>query len=390
MNKLKKSVSRPLIAHVIHRLQVGGLENGLVNLVNNLPRQKYRHVIICLTESSDFEKRIKNKDVQVYALHKKAGKDLLVYYRLWKLFRKIKPDISHSRNIATLEVPLIAALAGVPVRIHGEHGRDIFDLHGDNIKYQYLRKCISPFTHTFMAMSIDLADWLKCTVGISRKKISQIYNGVNIELFHPAGSDKNKRKSMPPGFALTSSIVIGTVGRLEPVKDQITLVKAFIKLCDNNPDYREQLRLVLLGDGSLRSVIEKLIADNELQDCVWLPGACNAVSDILREFDIFVLPSLGEGISNTILEAMSCGLPIVATSVGGNIELVENGHTGILVHAGDPEEMALVLGEYVRDKTKRLVHGEQGRSRVELMFSMNAMLNNYQDIYDKFIERNML
>jgi len=133
MNKVYSS-SAPLIAHVIHRLDFGGLENGLVNLINRIPPQRYRHAIICMADYSDFARRITNPAVTLHALHKQEGKSVAVYWRLWKLFRELKPDIVHTRNLSALEAAVIAALAGVALRVHGEHGRDSLDIDGLNPK----------------------------------------------------------------------------------------------------------------------------------------------------------------------------------------------------------------------------------------------------------------
>ena len=113
----------PLIAHVIYRFGIGGLENGLVNLINNMPAGRYRHAIICLTDYTDFRNRLKSQDIPVIAVHKRDGKDFSAYVRLWKIFRKLRPDFVHTRNLGTVDVAIPAALAGVRYRIHGEHGR---------------------------------------------------------------------------------------------------------------------------------------------------------------------------------------------------------------------------------------------------------------------------
>ena len=374
-----------LIAHVIHRLNVGGLENGLVNLINNLPDDKYQHAVICLTESTEFVRRIQRADVEIYELHKRDGKDLAIYLRLWKLLRKIKPDIVHTRNLSALEVSVIAALAGVPIRIHGEHGRDIYDLHGKHKRYQQLRRFCARFIHYFIALSQDLEDWLANDVGISREKIVQIYNGVDVERFYPAGEQKSERLSMPAGFADASSIVIGTVGRLEPVKDQLTLVRAFIELWRTKAEWQAQLRLVLVGDGSLRLRIEAMLDKAGIKEQVWLAGSRDNVPDILRELDIFVLPSLGEGISNTILEAMASGLPVVATCVGGNPELVQDGVTGTLVQPNDFEAMAETLCTYLKDTVYAHQQGLAGRQRVVQLFSLTSMMRCYELVYDALL-----
>src|SRR5690242_14112789 len=129
-------VAPPLIAHIIYRLDVGGLENGLVRLINQAPADRYRHAIICLTESTDFSRRIRQPDVPVIQLQKRGGREISVYRRLWRALKGLGPTIVHTRNLGVLEAQIAAALAGVPVRIHGEHGRDMYDLDGSSVKYR--------------------------------------------------------------------------------------------------------------------------------------------------------------------------------------------------------------------------------------------------------------
>jgi hypothetical protein len=112
----------------MYRFDTGGLENGIVNLINHMPADRYRHAVIALSEVTDFRKRIQRDDVQFISLHKPPGHGIWLYPKLFRLFRRLRPAIVHSRNLAALEVQLPAWLAGVPVRIHGEHGRDIGDL----------------------------------------------------------------------------------------------------------------------------------------------------------------------------------------------------------------------------------------------------------------------
>ncbi len=119
----------PLIAHVLYRFDVGGLENGVVNLINRIPGDRYRHAIVALSESTDFTKRL-HREIPVYALHKREGKDLGLHWRFYRLFRRLKPDIVHTRNLNALEAQLPAWLAGVEGRVHGEHGWDVHDFDG--------------------------------------------------------------------------------------------------------------------------------------------------------------------------------------------------------------------------------------------------------------------
>ena len=141
-------------------------------------------------------------------------------------------------------------------------------------------------------------------------------------------------------FAEPASFVFGTVGRLQAVKNQALLARAFVRLLEIAPDLRERVRLVIVGEGPTRVEITRILADANASALAWLPGARDDVAQALRSFDAFVLPSLAEGISNTILEAMASGLPVIATRVGGNAELVDDGTTGTLVPSADTEALA--------------------------------------------------
>ncbi|HLA81763.1 MAG TPA: glycosyltransferase, partial [Thermoleophilia bacterium] len=228
----------PLIAHLIYRLDMGGLENGLVNLINRIPPSRYRHAIICLTDYTDFRQRILREDVEIFALHKRPGHDLGSYFRLWRLLRRIRPDLIHTRNLAALEGVLPAALAGVPCRVHGEHGRDVGDVDGSSLRYRLLRRALSPLVHRFVALSFELQQYLLNSVGIRPEKVTAICNGVDTERFRPY---LGARATLPvAGFAPASAFVIGTVGRMEAVKDPVTLARAFVRLL-NVPQARERL-----------------------------------------------------------------------------------------------------------------------------------------------------
>ncbi|MGE0823687.1 MAG: TIGR03088 family PEP-CTERM/XrtA system glycosyltransferase [Candidatus Binatia bacterium] len=373
----------PLVLHVIFRLAVGGLENGLVNLINMIPEGRYRHAIVSLTDYTDFRYRIRRANVPVVALYKREGKDLRVYARFWRVIRELRPAIVHTRNWPTLEFVALAALAGVRGRVHGEHGREIYDVDGSNVKYNMSRRIVSPLVSQYIAVSNDLANWLRCTVKIPDARVSQIYNGVDIGRFAPASGQR--RTLAPEGFLPPRPFIVGTVGRMQTVKDQMTLVRAFLHILTTKPALRDSFRLVLIGDGPLRTESHRLLREAKAVDLAWLPGERDEIPDILRGLDVFVLPSVAEGISNTILEAMASGLPVVATRVGGNPELVEDGRSGMLVPASDPVALANALLLYAAEPHLCKSHGQAGRARVESQFSLEAMANNYMNVYDKIL-----
>ncbi|GAB3248715.1 TIGR03088 family PEP-CTERM/XrtA system glycosyltransferase [Chitinimonas naiadis] len=373
---------RPLVAHVVYRFDVGGLENGVVNLINHMPADAYRHVVIALTDITEFKQRITRSDVEFIALAKPPGNAIWIYPGLFRLFRKLRPAIVHSRNLAALEVTVPAWLAGVPARIHGEHGRDVSDLDGNSRKYQWVRRLYRPFVSHYIALSRDLATYLQHKVGIPSAMISQIYNGVDARKF-------NVPPNRPPiagcPFSESPCWLVGTVGRMQTVKDQPTLAKAFVAALEHAPELKDRLRLVMIGDGPLRAESQAILSQAGLADLAWLPGERNDVADILRGLDCFVLPSLAEGVSNTILEAMASGLPVIATEVGGNAELVAANRTGLLVPAANVTAMRDALLQYARNPDDARQAGQSGRSEMEKRFSMDAMVSSYQQLYDRFV-----
>jgi glycosyltransferase involved in cell wall biosynthesis len=175
---------------------------------------------------------------------------------------------------------------------------------------------------------------------------------------------------------------------MQTVKDQTTLARAFIRALVMAPELKETLRLVMIGDGPLKEQAQVLLQQAGVSDLAWMPGERNDVPAILRGLDCFVLPSLAEGISNTILEAMATGLPVIATDVGGNGELVSAGQTGKLVPAGDVEAMARSIVEYACDQEQARRAGQAGRVAVEGRFSLAAMVRQYQGLYDRLLTAN--
>ena len=377
--------SRPLIAHVIHHLVTGGLENGLVNLLNRLPAERYRHAVVCMKDYSDFRKRIVAVDIPVFAMHKRAGKDLGTQWRLLRLFRRLRPAIVHSRGLSGLDSLIPASLAGVGIRIHGEHGRDEQDLDGTNRKLIWLRRLHNPFVTRYVVLNRELEDYLVNRVGVGRDRTTLIRNGVDVARFRPEPG--NARASFPDGFRDPDLFVVGTVGRLQPVKDPCTLVRAFARAVARDHVAARRLRLVIVGDGPMRGEIERLLGESGVATLTWLVGDSTDVPRLLQGFDLFVLPSRWEGISNTILEAMACRLPVLATAVGGNLEVVEDGVTGRLVAPAAEEALAEGILGYARDPGAARRHGEAGRVRVEKEFGLERMVASYDALYATLLRR---
>jgi sugar transferase (PEP-CTERM/EpsH1 system associated) len=373
----------PRIVHVVYGFGTGGLENGLVNMINRTPPDRYRHAIVCLTDAGLFASRVVRHDVPIVALRCPAGHSFSVYVRLWSALRALRPAIVHTRNLATLEAQIPAFFLPGVKRVHGEHGRDVFDLEGKNRKYNMLRRLIRPLVQRYIPVSKDLADWLESRIRVPPARIRQIYNGVDAEQFSPTVAARTDLG--PPGLLSDGALVIGTVGRLVAVKDQRTLLLAFADLVGRSQDLASRLRLVVVGEGDLRHALEQQAAACGVSHAVWFTGDRSDVADLMRLFDLFVLPSLGEGVSNTILEAMATGLPVIATRVGGNPELVTPGRTGALVPAGDAGALASAMQGFVTDEARRRRCGVAARAEVMQRFDWGSCVDAYLSVYDEVL-----
>ncbi|WP_412851838.1 TIGR03088 family PEP-CTERM/XrtA system glycosyltransferase [Ectothiorhodospira shaposhnikovii] len=376
----------PLVAHIIHRLDVGGMENGLVNLINHMPADRYRHAIVCMTDYTDFSRRIRRDDVTLHALHKQEGKDLKVHGRLWRLLRRLRPDIVHTRNMATLETQAIAALAGVRRRVHGEHGWDIGDLDGSRAKTRHLRRVFRPLVGQYIALSRHQLDYLSRQISVAPARLNHICNGVDVVRFSPR--DKAQVRSiLPEGFAPPEAVVIGAVMRMQAVKAPDILVEAVLALLRRDEGLKRRLRLVMIGDGPLWEGLQARLREAGVADLAWLPGNRDDIPDLMAAMDLCVVPSLAEGICNTVLEAMATGLPVIGTAVGGNPDLIEPGRTGTLIPAGDPEALADALSGYLDDMALARTHGGTARERAQQRYSLEAMVQGYLNVYDRLSKR---
>lgn len=378
-----KTDSRPLVAHVLHRFDTGGLENGVVNLINRLPAERFRHAVIALTEITEFSRRIQRDDVQLIALNKPPGQGFWMFPRVRGLLRDLQPAIVHTRNLGALEMTLPAAWAGVPVRIHGEHGWDMNDPDGLSRKFRLARRIYRPFVHHYVALSRHLERYLVDHIGAAPQRVAQLYNGVDAERFRPRDGDRVPIAGSP--FTSPELWLIGTVGRLSPIKDQVMLARAFVRARELAPAARERLRLVIAGDGPLRAEIEQVLRDGGVQDLAWLAGDRTDVPAVMHGLDVFALPSIAEGISNTILEAMASALPVVATNVGGNAELLADGVTGRLVPPRDVDTMAKALLEDFHQPEPARERGRRARLEVERRFTLDGMVAAYGDLYERLL-----
>jgi sugar transferase (PEP-CTERM/EpsH1 system associated) len=365
-------VDIPLVVHLIYRFECGGLQTLLAECINRMPPEHCRHAVICLTGYTDYAEKISRPGVEFHALDKPAGHGLSTHLKLWKLLRRLRPSVIHTYNIGTIEYSVTALLAGVPVRIHAEHGRDSVEMDGNHSKYNLMRRLLIPVINAYVPVSADLGDWLRRTIGVPEQKIVMVPNGVDTVRYAPPE---------PGQIQVKEQLWIGTVGRIDRIKNHVALLDAFPLLLDRFPAPQFDLRLAVIGEGPLLQTLRNQVASEAWADRVWLPGARADVADIMRSFTVFVLPSLSEATPVTILEAMATALPVVASRVGGVPQLVLDQQTGLLVNPSDTEALADALSTYIRDPQLRAQHGTAGRAHVLAHYSIDEMVAGYDSLY---------
>ena len=378
--------SRPLIAHVVHRFDVGGMENGIVNLLNRMPATFADHAVIALTDANpEFVRRLSRSDVRVVELHKPPGQTARILPRMFRTLRRLRPAIVHTRNVATLETQLAAWAARVPIRVHGEHGWDMGDLDGSNVTMLRLRRLMRPFVHHQIALSAPTHRYLVERVGVPESRVTNICNGVDVARFRPPDHPGRARTALPGCPLAPEDFVVGAVGRLAAVKNLPLLIDAFARVAGRNAAFARRARLALVGDGPELAAVQAALRTRGLDERCWLPGARHDVPACLQAFDLLCLPSLAEGISNAILEAMAAGLPVVATDVGGNRELVAHGETGRLVASGDATALADAIEAYFADPALLRAQAQAARTRAVTQFSLDVMVERYHAVYARLL-----
>jgi len=361
---------------------MGGLENGVVNLINRLDWQRYDHVVCCITRSGRSAGRLRRDDVHIIELGKPQGNDWYLPLRLASLFRKLSPHIVHTRNWGTIDGIIGARIGRVPVVIHGEHGYSMAEVDGNNHKRTIVRWALSPFVDRFVTVSKSLQDWLQNTVGIDEHKITTICNGVDLARFDNVCSKQAVRAAY--GFR-QDEFLIGTVGRLDPIKNQACLLRVLRDLVPQYP----YARLLIVGHGPCYEQLREQTQQLGLADRVVLMGERDDIPQLLQSLDVFVLPSLSEGIANTILEAMATGLPVIATRVGGNVELVLDRETGFLIPSRNDFALSEAIQVYLREPSLAYQHGTAGRQRVVQRFSLSKMVETYDSLYSGLDHQNV-
>ena len=364
------------VLHLIWALHLGGAERQVLEIVRRLDRRRFDPVVGCLVRKGRWGEALEAEGVRVVDFAKRPGFDPTLLLRLARFLRRERFAIVHTHAFtAATWGRLAAALAGRPCMVVHEHSA--FSL--DSPLHSLVDRALAPLTDRWVPVSEQLARDLARGLGLPVPRLVTVRNGLPLpEGAPPVDRGAVRRELGADGFAK----LVGTVGRLERRKGLEVLLEATQTLAGRRPD----LGVVLVGEGPDREMLERQAGALGLGDRVLFAGRREDVPRVLAALDVFVLPSHSEGLSIALLEAGAASCPIVATDVGGNPEVIEDGRSGVLVPAGDPRALAEGLATVLDDPERARALGAAASRTVRERFSSDAMMKGIEDLYTDLLQ----
>lgn len=355
--------STPLtVVHVVASLEVGGLERVVLDLATHADRTRVTPRVACLEHPGALASRFTDAGIPVECVPHAGGGMGARIFRLARLLRRAGADVMHAHNVKShLHGVMAAHLAGIPVSVSTKHGRNF----PSGARSQIANRLACHLCSDLVGVSSDCAAIWHDVESANATKVSVITNGIDLAAFPQWSGPVDE----PPRAI--------SVARLSAVKDPLTLLRATRRVVDREPGFR----LDLVGDGPLRSEVEAAIVRLRLGAAVRVRGQIDDVASVLSGASFFVLASMSEGISLTLLEAMATGLPVIATRVGGTPEVVSHGKTGLLVSPRSPEELADAMLWMLGQPHARQRMGYESRRRVEERFNLRHTVDAYEQMY---------
>ncbi|MBC8184191.1 glycosyltransferase [candidate division KSB1 bacterium] len=362
------------ILHLVNGFAIGGGELKLLELAENLDKKNYNQVVCSVGQGGPLQERFEKACSKVFVFPKKHRFDITLVFKVARLIKNENIDIVQT---TLFYADIIGVIAGkftkVPVVISWDVVTQPFKpIH--KFAFKHVKKYID--------MIVTVSDAIKKKAIEERKmdanKVQTIHYGVDTNKFI---REKSKTRAIKKELNVKENeLLIGVVARMTVQKGHKYLVEAVGRIKDEIPG----TKFILVGDGPLRKDIEDQISELQLTSFFKLLGFRNDVEDLLTVFDIFVLPSLWEGLPNVVLEAMACSNPVIATAVDGTPEAVQDGETGLLVPSKQPEPLADAILKLVKDKKLRAQMSKNGRKRVEEEFSLAGQIEKFEKLYHSY------
>ena len=367
----------------INKLLIGGAEQQFLELVKGLDKQRFNTIVVTLYPGGDLEEEVKNiPGIEYICLNRKGKYNFSTIITILRLLQKKHVDVIQPfLTPATFFTLLPAVINRTPVKIVTERGSMRRTVGRGYRVYLRIEDFITRFADLVIPNSESGKDYL-VTRGIKPERIKVVYNGINIQRLIPNPADTIRIRNT---LGLSENIkVVGISASLFPLKDHDTFLRAAHIISSTMP----QVKYIILGEGPLRQALEQLAKDLGIESKVLFTGNQTEVSPYLSVFDIACLCSKEpEGCSNSILEAMALVKPVVATNVGGNVELVEDGKTGLLVPVQNPEVLANAILSLLDNPEQAEEMGRRGKVKVMREFSLERMVRDYEVLYEETLQK---
>lgn len=351
------------VLYVILSFEIGGMEQVVSDLILSIDKKKFSPIVVCLNSLGPIASELESRGIKIIKLPPMMPVlSYLFPLQLIRIIRKYQISVVHTQSGCWHKAAIAGFWGGVNTIVYTDHGRHVPDIK----KIMLLDRLYSFITDHVVGVSQELADYMANAVGVSRAKVSCIINGIDINKFEPAQRTQKD-------FADR----IGIIARLAPVKDISTLLHSIKLLHDRGM----KVSLTVAGDGPERELLEKLAVSLDVNNSVTFLGFRRDIVNVLSEMDIFVLCSISEGTSITLLEAMAAGKPVVVTNVGGNPAIIKDGINGLLVLPKNPELLADALSRLISDKALREQMSVTNINTVHQNYSLRSMAAAYEKLY---------
>lgn len=360
------------LMQITHDLAIGGLQQVVVNICRTIDRDRFDVSVLCLRELGEFVPDVERLGIKVHYLpQKENGTDYFSFLKVAKILRQEKIEVIHTHNTQPFVDGTIGALlSGVKTIVHTDHARDF----PDKFRYMAAEHLMSHFAYKVIGVSEHTSENLIKYEKISRKKILTIENGIDGSRF--ASEIDKQAKRMELGIRGNGPI-IGLGVRLAEQKGITYLLQAMPQIIAAFPD----ITLVVVGNGELKEELQRESVQLGIGDNVLFPGARLDISELLQLFDIYVLPSLWEGMPMVLLEALAAGCPVVATDVGGVAKVIDNEVNGLLVAPRDSEQLAVAIIRLLSAGELRKEYACKGLQKFQEKFSAEIMTEKYEKLY---------
>lgn len=363
------------VLQLVEGMNWGGAETKLVELIAHMDRDRFNTTVCSLGMGDRIKDKFDELGIPFVSLARRGRIDPSLILEVRKLIRQRQIDVVMT---TLFYADVVGALASAISPNKAVFSWETISAPEWLLTHRlWAYRFAMRFCSKVVSVSNATADWLVEKRGLARDKVTVIPYGVDLDLFQDGVENQALKRQL--GFN-ADDMLVGVVARLHPQKGHRYFIDAARLIANEFAN----ARFVLIGDGDLREDLEKQVADAGLTKVFSFLGFRNDVRDLLSTLDVFVLPSLYEGLPNVILEAMATSLPVVATAVDGSVELVDNGKTGFLVEPKQPQALSEAISELLRNESLRKSCGVAGRKKVEQEFSLSQQVRNFQDLYESY------